>query len=338
MKTSAFKVLAPWLRFGLMLFCLGYASQSLAKSTGVGEDSALQSGPCYQALVDRNVAQPTTAPNRELGSACETEHGDVEKAWARVIRLWGSDSTDVPDYDSYRRADADDSGTPGLVWYGLGLVGMLLVYALCGTPMRSAARLMSGEGGLRNVVETLVGLLLRGIAGLILLWLCYLSFVTLIGSLGFAALIAMKLRASRTLPVATSASEPVATGGVAETIAEAVNDIAGALPGLVGLALLAHHDSRMLALAVALALLASIPFVILSRRRLRQTRLAETLVGAMLAADIGVFATLDPPISTFGGGSGLYAIVVPLLLAIAIAAWGWRGLTGSASGAVSSQG
>ena len=48
--------------------------------------------------------------NRELGSACEVEHGDVDKAWARVIRLWGSDSTDVPDYDSYRRADAPVTG------------------------------------------------------------------------------------------------------------------------------------------------------------------------------------------------------------------------------------
>ena len=54
----------------------------LAKSTGVGDDPALQTGPCYQALVDKNAANPTTAPNRELGSACDAEHGDVEKAWA----------------------------------------------------------------------------------------------------------------------------------------------------------------------------------------------------------------------------------------------------------------
>ena len=120
------------------------APAAIAKTTGVADDPTLQSGPCYDALVDKNAATPTTAPNRELGSACAAEHGDVEKAWARVIRLWGSDSTDVPDYDSYRRADAPSDGARPL-W--LVALGILLSYAVLGTPMRSAARLLGAYPG-----------------------------------------------------------------------------------------------------------------------------------------------------------------------------------------------
>src|SRR5271165_4848934 len=112
---------------------LHFSAVAFAKTTGVGDDPALQTGPCYEALVDKNAATPTAAPNRELGAACEAEHGDVEKAWARVIRLWGSDSVDLPDYGSYVPANAPvDGATPR--W--LALAGLVLIYIVLGTPMR----------------------------------------------------------------------------------------------------------------------------------------------------------------------------------------------------------
>jgi hypothetical protein len=202
---------AAWLHPGLIAICLGHSVVCSAKSTGVDEDTALQSGPCYQALVDRNVAQPTTAPNRELGAACENEHGDVERAWARVVRLWGSDSADIPDYDSYRRADDGAASNP--VWKGLALVSMLLVYALCGTPLRSAARLTAMDSsGPRSAGKAIVNLAGRGLVGLILVWLSSFSYLTLVGGIAFVAVIAQRSRrpaAART----PSAPEVVTTGG-----------------------------------------------------------------------------------------------------------------------------
>ena len=88
---SASDTLRQTLRAAVIGVALLFSACAFAKTTGVGDDPALQAGPCYEALVDKNAATPTTAPNRELGAACQAEHGDVEKAWARVIRLWGSE-------------------------------------------------------------------------------------------------------------------------------------------------------------------------------------------------------------------------------------------------------
>jgi hypothetical protein len=314
---------AIWLRLGLIAICLGYSLACSAKSTGVDEDSGLQSGPCYQTLVDRNVAQPTTAPNRELGAACDTEHGDVEKAWVRVVRLWGSDSADVPDYDSYRRADDGAGSNP--VWKGLALVGMLLVYAACGTPMRSGARLMATDGDLPSAGEAIVNLVGRGLLGVALLWLSSFSYLTLVGGLVFLAIVAQRLRrpaAART----PAAPEGVTKGGnrFADFAADEINDLLGAAPGLIGLALLAQHDARLLAIAVGLAIVASIPALISARRRLRAHPLAMTSTAALLAAGIGALAQLDPPIAALVGSTGVLVLIVPVAFALAVVASGWR--------------
>jgi hypothetical protein len=315
---------AARLRLGLIAICLGYSLACSAKSTGVDEDSALQSGPCYQALVDRNVSQPTTAPNRELGAACESEHGDVERAWARVVRLWGSDSADVPDYDSYRRAD--DGAGSNAAWKGLALIGMLLVYALCGTPLRSAARLIgTGGGGPRSAGRAIVNLAGRGLLGLVLLWLASFSYLTLVGSLVFVAVIAQRLR--RPVVARTPASpEVVTTGGnrFADFAADEINDILGAVPGMIGLALFAQHDARLLAIAVGFAVVASVPAVISARRRLRAHPLAMTLAAALLAAGIGALAQQDPPIAALVGSAGILVLIGPVAFALAAVASGWR--------------
>ena len=319
---------APWLRLGLFVVCVGYSGASLAKSTGVDEDSALQSGPCYQALVDRNVAQPTTAPNRELGAACETEHGDIERAWARVVRLWGSDSADVPDYDNYRRADDNASSNPA--WKGLALFGMLFVYALCGTPMRSAAELMAAGGGggaLQSAGRTIAYLILRGLLGLVLLWLLGFSYLNLIGGLAFVFIVARKLRTpSATTTLRSREDATNEANNLAILLADVINDILGAAPGLLGLALLSQHDGRLLVIAVAFAIVASIPPVIVARRMLRANPLAMTIAAAPLAAGIGVVAQLDPAVAPLVGASGLLSMIAPLALALAVVASGWRNL------------
>jgi hypothetical protein len=329
MRTLLHGRLLQGLRFGVIAVVMGCSLACQAKSTGVGEDSAVQSGPCYEALVDRNAAQPTTAPNRELGAACETEHGDVEKAWARVIRLWGSDGVAVPDYDNYRRADAPlTSSFPK--WFALA--GMVLVYAVFGTPMRSAARLTGGGDGTASgaAVEMVASLLFRGVIGLALIWLLGLPYITALGGILLAALIlwslnAPQVRVARSQP--DDGQEP--PSGFSIVVAEVINDVAGGAVGLLGLALLAQHDLVLLAVALALAIAASAPFMLLARRRLRSNPPILIALSALLAAFVGAFTLNDPPIAAAINGATLPGLLVPLALAAAAAALGWRSWSAS---------
>jgi hypothetical protein len=310
--------------FGVIAVAMGWSLACQAKSTGVGDDSAVQSGPCYEALVDRNAAQPTTAPNRELGSACETEHGDVEKAWARVIRLWGSDGVAVPDYDNYRRADAPLAGAFPK-W--LALAGMLLVYAVLGTPMRSAARLMGrGEGtATAAAVEMIASLVFRGLLGLALIRLLGFPYVTALGGVLLAVLILWTLHAPpapAARPQPGDGQEP--PGGFSIFAAEAINDVAGAAIGLLGLALFAQRDLVMLAVALALAIAASAPPTLVARRRLRANPPVFIVLSALLVAFVGAFALNDPPIVSAINGATLPSLLVPLALAAAALVLGWR--------------
>jgi hypothetical protein len=201
-----------------------------------------------------------------------------------------------------------------------------LVYALCGTPLRSAARLIgTGGGGPRSAGRAIVNLAGRGLLGLVLLWLASFSYLTLVGSLVFVAVIAQRLR--RPVVARTPASpEVVTTGGnrFADFAADEINDILGAVPGMIGLALFAQHDARLLAIAVGLAVVASVPAVISARRRLRAHPLARTLAAALLAAGIGALAQLDPPIAALVGSAGVLVLIGPVAFALAVVASGWR--------------
>lgn len=293
------------------------AAGALAKTTGVGDDPAIQSGPCYEALVDKNAANPTTAPNRELGSACEAEHGDVDKAWARVIRLWGSDSADVPDYDSYRRADAPlDGVTPK--W--LAVVGLLLTYAVLGTPMRSAAQLTGAYPGSAKSAapQVLVSLALRGLIAAAFIQLFSLPYLSALGGVALIAWIAFKLgRAAPSTSVANGEAPPSA---LSAHLAETINDAAGAAGGVAALALFVQRDFTLFVVALAFALVASIGPIIVARRALRVNRLGATAASALLAAAIGEALSLAPPFSGLAGAR----IVAPLALAALTLAVGWR--------------
>jgi hypothetical protein len=312
------------LRFSVVAIAMIFSLTCYAKSTGVVEDPALQSGPCYQALVDRNAAQPTTAPLRELGSACETEHGDVDKAWARVLRLWESDSVPVPDYDNYRPAYAPAAGA---FPYWFAIVGMALVYAILGAPMRSAARLMGTGGGvsLEAIAALLASLIFRGLVGLALLWLLGVSYATVLGGILLVGLLLVRLNASGA-PMTALASDngqnPV--GGASIFAAEVINDVAGSAIGLLGLALFAQRNILLLALGLVFAIAASTPILLLARRHLRANPLLLGILSALLAATVGALALADPPIAAVTGGAMLPSLLVPVALAIAILGAVWR--------------
>jgi hypothetical protein len=296
------------LKVAVVGVALHFSAVAIAKTTGVSDDPALQTGPCYEALVDKNAATPTTAPNRELGAACEAEHGDVEKAWARVIRLWGSDSTDIPDYDSYRRADAP-ANAAALKW--LAVVGILLSYAVLGTPMRSAARLLGAYPGPPEgaIVDLVVSLVLRGLVGAGFIALFGLPYLA---PLGAAALIAwLMIRLGRVSPAQL---EPSA-GSLSARVAEAINDPAGAAAGLAALALFAQHSFLTFALGLALALVVSAGPVIVARRALRATRVRAAIAAAALAAALGEAMVIAPPVSGWVSGLTGAGLIAPVIFA-----------------------
>jgi hypothetical protein len=287
---------------------LHFSAIAIAKTTGVGDNPALQTGPCYEALVDKNAATPTTAPNRELGAACEAERGDVEKAWARVIRLWGSDSTDIPDYDSYRRADAPVTGA-ALKW--LAVVGILLSYAVLGMPMRSASRLLGAYPGPAKgaIVDLVASLILRGLIGVGFIALFGLPYLA---ALGAAALIAWAvIRLGRAAPAQLEPS----TGSLSARVAEAINDPAGAAAGLAALALFVQHSFLTFALGLALSLVVSAGPVIVARRALRATRVRAALAAAALAAALGEAMVIAPPVSGWVGGLTGASLIAPVIFA-----------------------
>jgi hypothetical protein len=300
-----------------MLIC----GSGQAKTTGVGDDPALQTGPCYQALVDKNAANPTTAPNRELGSACEAEHGDVEKAWARVIRLWGSDSTDIPDYDSYRRADAPVEGGPPK-W--LAIAGLLLAYGVLGTPMRSAASLM-GSAGRRSsgaAIDVVASLILRAAVAAVLIALFSLPYLAALGGVALTAWILATLR--RVAPKSPPAIPEATPGALSRHLAEAINDAGGALAGLAALALFVQHDLILLAVGLALAVVVSAAPVIRARRVLRGSLFGMPAAAALLAAGIGELMIATAPFSGWVGTLAGVTIAAPVALAALTLAVSWR--------------
>jgi len=279
-----------------------------AKTTGVVEDPALQSGPCYEALIDRNAANPTTAPNRELGSACEAEHGDVDKAWARVIRLWGSDSTDVPDYDSYIRPDAGPAGAAP-AW--LAWIGVLLTSAVLLAPMRSAARVLGVlPGPARGAgLDLAVSLIARALITAILIGLFSLPFLGALGAAGLAVWAVARLRQARATPA--EAVEPSFAAHLAETI----NDALGASAGLATLALFIQHNGLLFVVGLLLSVVVSVGPVIAARRQLRAPGLRSALGAAALAAALGEAFIYEPPVSGWIGGVTGAALLAPVVFA-----------------------
>jgi len=300
---------------GLVFTGLALAGPASAKSAGVGDDAGLQSGPCYEALVDKNETSPTTAPKRELGAACQAENGDIDKAWARVVRLWGSDSTEVPDYDSYRRADAPVDGSTSK-W--VGAAGIALTYLALGWPMRSAARLFGAMPGPARgaAAGAVVCLTLRG--------LVCAAFGALFGLPGAGALAAAALVAATLVQIARppAVARPF-DGSFAAQTAEAINDSLGALLPLAALGLFIQQNMLLLAFALLLALAASTGPAIALRRFARATPLRAAVGGAALAAALGQMLVAATPVSGWLSAVTGAAAIAPFALAAATLAAGW---------------
>jgi hypothetical protein len=315
MTERVFLSFAPWrlpierlLCATILAAALLAASAASSKTTGVEDDSQLQSGPCYEALVDKNENSPTTAPKRELGAACQAEDGDIDKAWARVVRLWGSDSTDLPDYGSYVRADAPVDGAAPK-W--LAAIGILLTYAVLGAPMRSAARLFGAYPAPTHgaAIGAVVSLVLRA-----LLCVAFIALFTLpyLGALGAVALIACTIVRLGRAPAAPW--EPAA-GSFAAGLAETINDALGVCLSLAALALFVQQSWLLLAIAIALALVTSTGPVIVARRVLRATPLRSAIAAAALVAALGELLVVAPPISSWIGGLTGATLITPVALA-----------------------
>ena len=116
----------------------------------------------------------------------------------------GLDSTDVPDYDSYRHADLP---VDGAVPKWLVLVGMLLTYAVLGAPMRSAARLLGAYAGPAKgaVIDVVASLVLRGLLLAAFVALFSLPYLAAIGAVGLIVLAGFQL--GRAAPAAINPPE-----------------------------------------------------------------------------------------------------------------------------------
>jgi hypothetical protein len=187
----------------------------------------------------------------------------------------------------------------------------LLSYAVLGTPMRSAARLLGAYPGPAKgaIVDLVVSLVLRGLIGAGFIALFGLPYLAVLGA---AALIAwVVIRLGRADP---PQREPSA-GSLSARVAEAINDPAGAAAGLAALALFVQHSFLTFALGLALSLVVSAGPVIVARRALRATRVRAALAAAALAAALGEAMVIAPPVSGWVGGLTGASLIAPVIFA-----------------------
>jgi hypothetical protein len=193
----------------------------------------------------------------------------------------------------------------------LAAIGVLLTYAVLGAPMRSAARLFGAYPGPAQ------GAAIGAVASLALRALVCAAFIALftlpyLGALGAAALIAWTIVRLGRAP--TAPLEPAADSFAAR-LAEAINDALGACLSLAAVALFVQQSWLLLAIAIALALVASAGPVIVARRVLRATPLRAAVAAAALVAALGELLVVAPPVSGWIGGLTGASLIAPVALA-----------------------
>ena len=312
MKTLLPTRLMQWLGPCLFALILGFSCNAHAKTTGVPVDHALQSGPCYETLTVRNLTEHVGAPDREIGAACQAENGDIDKAWARTLRLWGPSTDTLPDYGTYA---APAAPVASLLLKSFAIIVMLLVYAFFGTPLRAVASLMGGTYVPLAAWEAIACLVFRGLIAVLLF--CCLSFpyAPMAGAVLLTGLIWWTVKGSAPASPAGNGVPSPSPDTFSRLSANIINDVAGSTVGLLGLALLARHDFGWLAIALALAIGASAPLIIVARRGIRANHLAMTVLAASIAATASAFALADPPFAQLFDGSAFPGVVVSLIFA-----------------------
>jgi hypothetical protein len=145
------------------------------------------------------------------------------------------------------------------------------------------------------------------------------------------ALLILQFRSSRVARIPLAGDSAAAPPSVVSVVlANLTNDALASAVGLLGLALLARRDLRLLGFGIALALVASVPAVVAARRRLRRHHVFLLAVAAVLGAIFGVVANADPLLAPAFAETLLPGLVTPLLFAAAVlgaARLGRRGST-----------
>lgn len=305
-----------WTVFVLML-ALTLVPLAPAGAVDVSQLSDFEADPCVIALAERNTAQHIGAPDSALANACERAHGGVEAGWDIVLRTWRA-----PD----ARQAFTPAGVPTASSAGLGLLGMLLVYASMGWPVRPVVTLLGPPGAAPSILprrlaaEAAAVLLTRLILGTALLLVLAIPFAQVFAAL----LLAWRLSAAigwqphRAAPAVVE--EP--PSALAETLAGTINDGAANIGGLLGLALFARGGWRLLAFGVLLAILFSLPMVMQAWRTIRAIAAARIALGTLAAAAAGIVAIHDPAVATFVAGAPALGFIAPLVFGLVVA---WRG-------------
>jgi hypothetical protein len=226
------------------------------------------------------------------------------------------------------------SGGPAAL--ALSLLGIVLTYAVLGVPMRALTGLMGRRFGRTTsamTIEALLALTLRGAIGLLLLAASQL--VAFAPAIGCLALVGATLWAARRRAAAAALPESqnaaAAPSGLSLVLADVANDVAASVVGVLGLALLARQDLRVLAVGVAVAILASTPGFIAARRRLRAHDILFVAAAAALSAIFGFVAAADPQWAESFGEATLPVLLIPLLFAAAVVGASWIGRRASAA-------
>ncbi len=280
-------------RLGCLLACvLGLAGPAAA--VDVSQLSDFESNPCVVALARRNTAQHVDAPDSALSDNCDRAHGNSDVAWDFLLRTWQPrESVAAP----VRRGIAD---------LALASLGMLLVYAVLGAPVRAITRLLHppADVRLRVLAEATLALLVRLAIGSMLLAMLAVPFMKLLGSV---VLLVALARAVRRQPRRAQPAAP--SSAFAEIVAGVLNDAAAGAAGLLALAMVARDDWRMLPGAVLLAIFASVPSVRRGRLSLRRSKLATTATAAVLAVGVALLGLSDQLVARTAGGVMSAAVV-----------------------------
>lgn len=315
---TAGRLARPMRRLWIALPVLACAAVVPARAVDVSQLSDFENAPCFRSLSQRNAAEHADAPDSAMADACDAVHGDADAAWVRLTQLW------QPRTPGAAAAPSLGKG-PG--WAALAVVGMVLVYALLGAPMRSAAGL-AGFPVRRPqavlVIGTALALLGRGAIALLAFALLGLPFATALGSIVLLGLLVRRTGSAR-MAAGGPQDDPVAPAPTrtAVVLADLINDGATSAAGLFGLALMAHHDVRLLVLALVLAPVVSVPSLIVLGRRLRRPSPAVAGASAALAAMAGLVAISEPLLVRVFGSEPLPAIVAAVLFGGTVLATPW---------------
>ncbi len=270
----------------------------------------LLSGFAKGDLARADNESPFLAPNPEACAQLDDKNLQVGPPDAEIVAACAALS---------RRAVLGQRFEGGLVSFALLLAGVLLIYLVLGVPMRPVYGLLGGEGRratVRLCFETALLCLLRAGAALAILALLSLPFAMPVACLAMLAAIVASFRRVHKSPAEPAAeSQPSA---VSIVLADALNDVCASGAGMLGIAVLAGRDPWWLAAGLGLALVASIPAIVRSRRNLRREPTARLAASAVLAAIFGAAAFRDPDLSSYSGdawttvlaGSAAFALIV----------------------------